>query len=458
MNTRNLKRWLLGIFCVGVTISAASQTQSTTTELIPYLDANGQYGFADASGKLVIPAQYSSVSRFSEGRAAVAADGKWGYIDESGRWVVKPGYTSAEDYANGQAVARIFVQSNKKGGSGGFISFPNPGDAILPWRHDARSTMYRFDLAGNLLEKRSDGGKRSSAEQDSVQLPTGVVNALKTPAYRHSLAMPPVPPLYPVAAGCAEGVGSAPTSNDCGAIFLDADGQALSTSVYSAYDRIMGFQSDRLRVSRSGKYGFVNSHGVEVIACTYDLAQAFEGGYAVVSKRGWGLGVIDPQGRQVVDFAQGDLAYNDLRYPAGGYFIGHRKSGWGVLDAIHHREVVPFTHADYDDVKILHEGSSRLALAVRDEAKGWCLLDMQGSTLRCGYTQVWGAHENVIAVKDSNGHWGAVDPDGQIIFPPRYDNLFTFEKGLALVRRGQYAFYVDAHGKEYISPSMVAPD
>lgn len=56
----------------------------------------GKWGFIDRTGKIVIPAQYDFVDKFSEGLAAVlfkATDGRpslWGYIDHTGKIVIQP--------------------------------------------------------------------------------------------------------------------------------------------------------------------------------------------------------------------------------------------------------------------------------------------------------------------------------------------------------------------------------
>lgn len=47
------------------------------------------YGFADESGKVVIPYQWKDAWVFSEGLAAVKNDqGKWGYIDKTGKVII----------------------------------------------------------------------------------------------------------------------------------------------------------------------------------------------------------------------------------------------------------------------------------------------------------------------------------------------------------------------------------
>ncbi|MFC5743263.1 WG repeat-containing protein [Dyella tabacisoli] len=460
MNIRDVKLWLAGIVCVSASMSGVLQAQPTTAPLMPYLDANGRYGFVDASGTLVIPARYVDAKPFSDGRAAVVADDMWGYIDTAGRWVVKPRYSSAENYDRGEAVARIQVDSNLKSSKGGWIALPNPSNA-LPWRHDAYTTIHRLDTAGRVLERWKSGDDLRSDKPEKT--PAALDKLLGTPAYQGSFVTQFVPPLYPVGHGCEHDTPAkfyaALNRGDCRIVFFDAQARALNSQVYSYYDVSRGFTDDRLMVTRDGKSGYIDSHGVEVIPCTFDAAYWFENGYAVVRSKDRGMGVIDTQGRMLIDFGQGDLMYDHLTYPptTHGYFVGHRKSGWGVVDPSQNRDVVPFTYAHEADLKVLGSGGTQLAVAARDDKQGWCVLDSQGHTLSCGYKQVASAREGVIAVQGSNGSWGAIDLTGKMILSPRYDERFVFSNGLARVRRGEYRFYIDALGKEYVAPALVNP-
>ena len=65
------------------------------------------------------------------------------------------------------------------------------------------------------------------------------------------------------------------------------------------YDEISNFIDGIARVSKNGRYGFVNTLGQEFVATIYDSATAFSNGLAVVESNGQ-FGVVDVQGRTVV--------------------------------------------------------------------------------------------------------------------------------------------------------------
>ncbi len=79
----------------------------------------GSWGYADKTGKLVIPPQFQSAYAFSEGLAPVLVSGrrdlnmiqggKWGYINRAGQFVISPQFDGASSFAEGRAVVHKAV-------------------------------------------------------------------------------------------------------------------------------------------------------------------------------------------------------------------------------------------------------------------------------------------------------------------------------------------------------------
>ena len=55
----------------------------------------GKWGFADHSGRVVIPCQYDQAWKFSDGLARVNIRGNFGFIDVNGRAVIPIEYNYA---------------------------------------------------------------------------------------------------------------------------------------------------------------------------------------------------------------------------------------------------------------------------------------------------------------------------------------------------------------------------
>jgi len=73
---------------------------------VPFQE-NGRWGYADAGGKPVIPAQYSAATPFQAGQAVVAKEGAYGFVDEKGQETVPPAYDALNPYVGGYARARV---------------------------------------------------------------------------------------------------------------------------------------------------------------------------------------------------------------------------------------------------------------------------------------------------------------------------------------------------------------
>lgn len=65
---------------------------------------DGKWGFVDASGQMVIEAQYEDARSFANGFAAVRIDGKWGFINTDGELVIEPQFENAKDFNDHGAV------------------------------------------------------------------------------------------------------------------------------------------------------------------------------------------------------------------------------------------------------------------------------------------------------------------------------------------------------------------
>lgn len=62
-----------------------------------------QYGFIDRDGNEVVSPKYEACREFYDGAAAVKTADGWGYIDKTGKEILVPQYAWAEDFADGKA-------------------------------------------------------------------------------------------------------------------------------------------------------------------------------------------------------------------------------------------------------------------------------------------------------------------------------------------------------------------
>lgn len=89
------------------------------------------YGYVNAKGEIVIPAQFEEARGFSEGLAAVKKGNKWGFINTSGSIVISTQFAEVSDFGeysyNGMARAKI-------NGKWGIIN--NTGNFVIPAKYD----------------------------------------------------------------------------------------------------------------------------------------------------------------------------------------------------------------------------------------------------------------------------------------------------------------------------------
>lgn len=101
---------------------------------------NGLWGFADATGRVVVPIQYQSVLDFTLGTALVRSNNKMGLIRQDGVQLLRPEYDTLENLGYGLYLA----QQGNCWGVVSMLAFPDDqGDAtqeFFPFVYDAVRT------------------------------------------------------------------------------------------------------------------------------------------------------------------------------------------------------------------------------------------------------------------------------------------------------------------------------
>ena len=65
------------------------------------IEENGNFGFVDGTGELVVAPVYEAAGEYNEGLAPVAMNGLFGYMNEDGNWAIEPAYHHARSFNNG---------------------------------------------------------------------------------------------------------------------------------------------------------------------------------------------------------------------------------------------------------------------------------------------------------------------------------------------------------------------
>ena len=113
-----MKTKLVCLFVLAFHLNAFAQVAPKGAQLKPVYE-NGRWGYADTSGRVVIPARFDAALPFADGVARVGVvdeelpeiganpNIKWGYIDERGRVLVELRYAVLRDFSEGLALAAV---------------------------------------------------------------------------------------------------------------------------------------------------------------------------------------------------------------------------------------------------------------------------------------------------------------------------------------------------------------
>lgn len=246
-----------------------------------------RYGYLDPEGAVAVDAYYTQAEPFSDGRARVAVGGRggrrYGFVDPAGVEVVEPDLPMAIPYSNGKAVARLRAEPlvgfqrllaalGIGPGDNHFVALDRDGQVVvdLPF---VRVSAFSEGLAAFRPE-----GLSSSwgyvAEDGTVAIPP----RFDGPAYAFT-----------------EGLARVADGGRLG--FIRRDGSFV---VEPAYEAALAFSEGLAAVQRDGRWGYIDRDGATVIEPRFAEAGAFSDGLAAVRLGGqWGY--VDASGEVVIE-------------------------------------------------------------------------------------------------------------------------------------------------------------
>ena len=208
------------------------------------------------------------------------------------------------------------------------------------------------------------------------------------------------------------------------------------------YDDARTYTEDGLaRVSKDGKWGFIDLTGKEAIPLTYELVDPMENGLARIKENGkWGW--IDKNGKVVIDvqydstsvFENGFSLVNvGGRWDTRGNFEGGK---WWLIS-----QTGATISEKYDEIYI--DASQKLMTIVLNKKYG--MMDQKGKVIvptiyddmsySCNTGMPGGFVNGFVGVR-KNRKWGYMNEAGKVIIPLMYDEIHEFKDGLAAVGKG----------------------
>lgn len=361
---------------------APEQTAAQQDELPPlssdYEDADYKWGFANAAGRLVVPASYDEVRPFGpEGLALVRKKGEWNFIEANGKQVSRA-WALAWPYAEG--LARVKAAND----SIGFINVQG-AMAIAPTYSDAG------DFSGGFAwVKRED--LFGLIDQTGKQILPFAYEKL-TPVGNGS---------YLFRQNRKEGL-----IEVTGKIILPAN-----------YKKLKPFTSNGLAAARADElYGYLNRTGTWQLPPAYLQAGDFAYDRAVVMTEDEKWQLIDATGKNYLR-----ETYAQLWYANENRWIVEKEGRYGAIDA-EGNTVIPLIFAE---IQAATEGF----MAYQQEQLWGFLLASDGTPLTPpAYGLVWPFKNGFARVATKRG-LSLIDTLGQLRLPPLYLDLRDGSNGL----------------------------
>jgi len=408
---------LVSVVTVAV-VAATARTQQpapTLPDLIPYqtkgTSGSKLWGYADPSGRLVIPAQFEKAELFGpEGLAEIKRDGRWGMIDRQGNEVIParfsyqlPGELVGVCAKTDEVIPGITVLGPKPGqqtpvmrSKCGYLD--RQGKVAVPfeydWIHPFREGV--APVAVDRTSARCPGGRLYGLVDTKGKL-------VVQPEYCH---------IGLSEDGWLRVVFETRGINDEGIGFIDREGRVLLPKL--PYETVAeGWRDAVLLVQAKNLRGF-----------------------------------IDRKGREVAT-----LRYEEVEHAAEGRVPVKLGGKWGFMDTSGN-VVVPF---EYEQVSGFSEG---LACVKGGERSGF--IDLTGKLVfKPPVDRDWGCRWSFsegLRPTSQGDKWGYIDRTGKLVIPPQFDEAWGFSEGLAAVRKDDLWGFIDRSGAVVIPPRYFRVD
>lgn len=361
-------------------------------KLIPYTD-HGRYGYADSSGKVIVPCEYDYASELYSGYGYLEKEKNYALIDSTGKILTSFSYT----YMGINLDGLIEVSKNELKGAinvegkeivpcefddieiqGNFISvlkgkksgaFNRYGKAILPVQYDE---VYA-DLSVNLVRVKINGKY-------------GCMNArgeMVIPANYQQL-------------GDVKDISHAPGSIDLSGLI-----SLMGVKERPSFPQLFGTlgSGNLVQFKSGGKWGLLDTLGKELLPAKYSEIEIWSDGFARISA-GDRKGMVNSSGQIIIP-----AEYTDLAYMSDGMTCGSKNGKWFVFDSS--GKELPFHPPSFVSFN-----------------KG-------------------------LSVCDSAGKYGLINKQGVFVLSPEYDEIENESyNGFYLAKKGAQHSVIDTTGKK----------
>lgn len=282
-----------------IVISSAFTDAQEFTDGVAFAQTTDKlYGLLSINNVWLVEPVWTNVLPFSDGYAAVERDGQWGYIDKNGKVVIDYTFREVGSFHCGRAMAR-------SGSAYGYIDVLGNFAVSTRWRKAgdfsedlafATSDEYEKDrhyIINKVGEKVATLGSSVKGDIFSEGF-AAVVEDGKTYYYMNASGRSAFQNVYLDAKAFSNGLAAVRTAEGWG--YINTLGSSAIPAQFAAADAFTPEGLAAVQDARSGKWGYINAKGQMTIAAEYDTAQPFSQGYAIASK-GTEYYLVDTDGK-----------------------------------------------------------------------------------------------------------------------------------------------------------------
>lgn len=192
----------------------------------------------------------------------------------------------------------------------------------------------------------------------------------------------------------------------------------------------------------TGKYGFIDKQGREIIPLEYDFAENFQGNLAKIGKLDantgkMSFGFINQKDEQIIP-----ANYEDARSFSGNLAAVKFRGKWGAIDEKGDL-TVPLKYDWIDDF------SNNLAAVKVGDKYGF--INQSGEEILPSVYDFAGKFSEGAAPVKKDGKAFFIDTKGNQLIPFKYDDADSFSEGFALVKLNGKSGFIEKAGSEVIA-------
>ena len=366
------------------------------------IKTKGKWGFVNEALKNVVPTNYSWVSNFSEGAAAVMLNNKVGFINKNKRTVIPFIYDEAEPFLSGLAM----VGKNDKYGI-----INRAGETVVPLIYDEigeTSTQFiSIELNGKYGFIDQKGNLKVGLEYETVG------------DFNNGIAYVKQNGLYGI---------------------IDTN---LYYVVKPKYEWIDNLKNDFIRVKEKGLFGVIDVQGKYIVEPIYEQLTELENGYAMVVKNGL-YGYIKSDGGITIaieiPYVQGVINWGMFNDKGLARIISEEK--FGLIDTTGQR----FVPALFEDIGAVSDD----LIAIKRHGKwGYCDYDIK---LKIPYNfETVTGFKGEFAIVKRDSLYGVINKKGTEVIEAKYESIDRFSTHLLLVKENGLVGVIDLT-KEVLLP------